>query len=488
MRSRRLLLFAICLLLCLVAAPSALGEDTVSAKVLGKRIDEILEKHGPDASKWAIEVVSLDSGKVLYGRNAESAMIPASNVKLFTAAAALFYLGPDFTTRTSVCFGGELGDGGVLNGDLILYGRGDPNISGRFTDSPTAIFEEFAGSLKALGLREVRGDVVGDDSYFDSEYFGPWPEKDSRKWYAARVSALSFNDNCIDIYLWPGQSAGARAKVACSPATSYARLVNRATTTNRKHNSVWVSPGTNDSTIVVGGSVWSGKKEQILYYAVDSPALYAATVFKETLEREGIPVSGKARGLASPGRSAVPPGAVAVVEHESQPLSEMIKVVNKRSQNLHAELILKQLGLHAGNGPTFEGGIEAVRKFLAKAGINSEAVQIYDGSGLSRSNRASAHAIVELLKFMDQSKWRDVFRESLAVAGVDDSLKSMSKSVAPEAIRGKTGSLKGVLAFSGYADGTWERLAFAIVVNDGEGKPYELRQIRDRICKELAEF
>jgi D-alanyl-D-alanine carboxypeptidase/D-alanyl-D-alanine-endopeptidase (penicillin-binding protein 4) len=486
MRRRKITtVLAFCMLLALLIPSVGADEKSSSKEALAGRIDSIIKRAGK--GKWAVEVVSLDSGEVFYRRNHDLPMIPASNVKLFTTGAALHYLGPEFKVKTSVYFAGELGKDGILQGDLIIYGRGDPNISGRFTDDPTTIFKQMAESLKAQGLREVRGNVIGDDSYFDAEYYGPWLPEESHKWYAARVSALSLNDNCIDIYVTPG-TIGGRPRVVKSPRTDYMRIRNRASTTTKRNNSVWASPLENSSTILVGGRIWSEKKEEILWFPVESPPLYAATVFKETLEGAGIRVSGKARALGPDHKSAVPAGAKPVIEHESLPLSEIIKVVNKRSQNLHAELLLKQMGLHEGPGPTFAGGVKVVNEFLKMSGIASEAVVMHDGSGLCRSNRASAHSMVQILKLMDAGEWRALFRDSLAVAGVDNSLRSMRWSVPEGRLAAKTGSLKKVLSLSGYADGKHERLAFSIIINDFKGGSQRIRDARDRICGELVKY
>ena len=476
-------------LLLIFAIPSAIGaEDVAKKESLSEKIEAILELEKASGGTWAVEVVSLDTGEVLCEMNSRRAMLPASNMKLFTTAAALHYLGPDFKTSTSLYLKGKLEADGALDGDLIIYGRGDPNISGRFHDTPTAIFEEMAGKLKARGLRQVKGDIVGDDSYFDNQYYGPWLPEEKHKWYAARVSALSFNDNCIDIYVKPGAKPGAKAKVVKSPDTSFARVINRASTTGRKKNAVWVSPLGNGRDILVGGKIWNRKTVEELWFPVESPPLYAATVFKETLEREGIKVSGKPRALGDARKTEVPERAVPVLVYESLPLSEMIKVINKRSQNLHAELMLKHVGLQQGGGPTFADGTKAISDFIKTTDIETGSVIVKDGSGLCRENRASAHAIVQLLRHMDSGKHANVFRDSLAISGVDKSLKGMTWIAPKGKIRAKTGWLKGTLAFSGYADGKTQRLAFSIVVNDYTADSMRVRRARDRICAELARY
>ncbi|MBI5115476.1 D-alanyl-D-alanine carboxypeptidase/D-alanyl-D-alanine-endopeptidase [Candidatus Poribacteria bacterium] len=454
---------------------------------MARRIDSILAQARGDKTKWAVEVVSLDTGDTLYQKNPHQLMIPASNIKLFTTAAALYYLGPGFTTRTSFYYDGPVSAEGVLKGNLIVYGRGDPNISGRFTDKPTTIFEQAAASLKSLGLRQVQGDVIGDDSYFDAQYYGPWSPEHSRKWYAARVSALSFNDNCTDLCVSPSKP-GQKARISQAPWTSYPRVINNASTTSSKNGSVWISPGGDGSAVVVSGKIWSRKKAEVLFFPVESPSLYAATVFKETLARSGIKVSGKARALDASHKSAVPRGALPVYEYESLPLSEMIKVVNKRSQNLHAELILKQVGYQSRFGPTFEGGASAVENFVGAANIDRDSVIICDGSGLSTQNRASAHSFVQLLRFMDTSAWSEPFRESLAIVGTDRTVRSLAPVVPHGSILAKTGSLKNAISLSGYADGKTERLAFSIIANDFKGDQFRIKQIRNKICKELVNY
>jgi D-alanyl-D-alanine carboxypeptidase/D-alanyl-D-alanine-endopeptidase (penicillin-binding protein 4) len=480
--------FALILILTIAVPLAVEAEEAAKKESLTDKIEAILELEKASGGTWAIEVVSLDTGEVLCKMNSRRAMVPASNMKLFTTAAALHYLGPDFVTKTSFYFDGKPSAGGILDGDLIVRGRGDPNISGRFHDSPTSIFEEIAAKLKTMGLRHVKGDVIGDDSYFDNQYYGPWLPKEKHKWYAARVSALSFNDNCIDICVTPGAKPGAKAKVVKSPHTSFARVVNKASTTNRKKNSVWASPLGNGRDILVGGKIWSGKKMEELWFPVDSPPLYTATVFKETLERKGIKISGKPRALGKNHKTAVPGKAVPVIEYESLPLSEMIKVINKRSQNLHAELMLKHIGLQHAGKPTFEDGTKAIIDFIKTTGIKPGSVVVKDGSGLCRENRASAHSISQLLRYMDSSEHAETFRDSLAVSGIDRSLKGMTWIAPKGKIMAKTGWLKGTLAFSGYVDGKTQRLAFSIIVNDYTADSMRVRRARDRISAELASY
>jgi D-alanyl-D-alanine carboxypeptidase/D-alanyl-D-alanine-endopeptidase (penicillin-binding protein 4) len=265
-------------------------------------------------------------------------------------------------------------------------------------------------------------------------------------------------------------------------------VINKASTTSRKSNSVWISPGGDGSAVIVGGKIWSRRKAEVLYFPVESPALYAATVFKETLEKTGIRVSGKVYPLGDAHVTAVPPITPPLYEHESLPLFEIIKVVNKRSQNLHAELLLKQVGRQTGKGGSFSGGAQAVYEFARMAGADPRSTTISDGSGLSDLNRASAHSIVQLLKCMNTNGWHDTFRESLAVVGIDSNLRTLAGTVPKGRILAKTGSLKDVVALSGYAIGESEDLAFSIIANDVTTDTYTVKQIRNRICRELVRY
>ncbi|RJP24259.1 MAG: D-alanyl-D-alanine carboxypeptidase/D-alanyl-D-alanine-endopeptidase [Candidatus Abyssobacteria bacterium SURF_5] len=473
--------------LLILTASSGIAAETSSFETLAARIDSILGEVAENCT-IAVKVVSLDSGETVYERNARRLMVPASNTKLFTTAAALNYLGPDFTVNTSFYLRGDIDERGNLDGDLIIYGRGDPNISGRFTEHPTEIFDQVVDDLKSLGLREIKGDIIGDDSYFDSCYYGPWPAADSQKWYAARVSALSFNDNCIDICVVPGNAPGQKPRIKESPESSYARIINQANTTSRRNNSVWAASGGGSSDVQLRGRIWMGKKEELLNVPVETPALFTATVFKESLQRKGIKVHGRARELEEELGSAVPPGLDPIINWRSLPFSEMIKVVNKRSQNLHAELLLKQIGLRTGRGASFEGGTRAIHEFTQKIGLPVEDIDLHDGSGLCRTNQVTVHSVTGLLEYMDKSPWRSVYRESLATVGSDESLQSMVTMVPPGRVMGKTGSLKGVFAFSGYADGETENFAFSIVANGLKNGSYSLKRARDRICRELVRY
>jgi D-alanyl-D-alanine carboxypeptidase/D-alanyl-D-alanine-endopeptidase (penicillin-binding protein 4) len=483
----RVLIFSV-LLLLMLSPPMVQAKDAQEKPSLAQRIESILKLEKANGGTWAVEVAALDTGETLCDMNSRRAMLAASNMKLFTTAAALHFLGPDFKMKTSFYFTAKPDAKGTLDGDIIIYGRGDPNISARFQDSPTSIFEDIARELKARGLRKVTGDIIGDDSFFDAQYYGPWLPGEKHKWYAARVSALSFNDNCIDVYVRPGRAPGAKASVQYLPKTTYARVVKKVSTSSRKGDAPWLSPLNGGRNVLVGGKIWTGKGVEELWYPVESPPLYAATVFREVLELEGIKVVGKARAIGPDHKTAVPSGAEPAYEHVSLPLSEMIKVVNKRSQNLHAELLLKHIGLKTGHGPSFKGGLRAIRDFLKEVGLEEDSLRFMDGSGLSRDNRASAYSIVRLLKYMAESEHAECFSDSLAISGVDKSLRGMNW-IAPEGkIHAKTGWLKNTLALSGYVDGKTRRLAFSIIVNDYTADTARIRRARDRICAEIAKY
>lgn len=444
---------------------------TEAQATLAAELDRLLDSRPFNRAMWGAEIVELRSGRTVYARNAHRHFIPASNMKLLVSAVALDRLGPDYTYRTSVYADGELREG-VLAGDLVLYGRGDPNISGRYAPSPTAIFAALADSLKARGLQQVAGRVVADESYFDADYTRPdWEAYDLLWWYAASVSALSFNDNSIDFTIRPGP-VGASPVITAEPASGYYELRNTARTVERPDStSVTLDftrlPGSN--RIVAYGELAADAKEQTESFAVVSPAAFAGTVFRETLEAAGVAVADDSVVVVSdPAASAVDSLAL-LAEHVSPPLEKVIFSINQRSQNLHAEQLLKTLGKVVRGEGSFAAGIAVERAFLDAIGVEPDAVYIRDASGLSDGNLVTPNALVTLLRHMLHHPQGKVFFASLPVAGqAEGSLRArFSNSPVSGTVHGKTGSIRHVNTLSGYlVPAPGDTLAFSILANN----------------------
>ena len=466
---------------------------------VAKRIDAILS--APDLARgfWGIEVVSLDSGKVIYTQNADKLFTPASNTKLFTTAAALALIGPDYSSRTTVETSGVLDKYGRLTGDLVLVGRGDPNLSGRElpynlrtarNDHPIQVLEQLADALVQKGVKFVDGNIVADDSYFAFERYGEgWSQDDLVLADGAPVSALTINDNVVFVNILPADHAGDRAFVSITPFADYYRIDNRIVTTpagtGRK---IFINREPGSTSLTLWGNMPlddAGANEAL---AIEDPAEFAAALFHQLLENRGIVVYGKqrtrhtelaslstltvtasapARGGDEPSRS-LPNQPLVLASYQSKPLIEDVRVINKVSQNLHAEILLRLLGREKGAAGTVEGGLEVLRGFLNQASVPSDQYLFYDGSGLSRQNLVTPHAVVQLLRYAASQSWGASFKETLPVAGIDGSIADRFPSLDRHThIYAKTGSLGGVKALSGYATtARGQQIAFSILTNN----------------------
>jgi len=487
------------LLICVLLACQAQAASRKPHVSLKKQIETILAQ--PDLSHgfWGIEIRSLTRGKVLYSLNADKLFTPASNTKLFTTAAALALIGPDYKFRTTVETNGSLDKYGRLTGDLVLVGRGDPNLSGRELPynmrtqrdaDPVRVLERLADELVQKGVKYVDGDVVADDSYFAFERYGEGWSQDDLVWPdGAPVSALTVNDNVVFVNILPGARAGDKAFVSVTPFADYYTIDNRVITTPAgSGRKIYINREPGSTTLTLWGTMPmddAGVNEGL---AIEDPAQFAANLFRHLLEVRGIAVYGKERTrhtelatlstfttvviASSRGgdeRSLTSPsGPLVLGDYQSAPLLEDIQVINKVSQNLHAEILLRLLGREKGTGGTVQAGLEVLRGFLNNAGISGDDYVFYDGSGLSRQNLVTPHAVVEMLRYAAAQPWGQQYRDSLPVAGVDGSLADRLKDIDPAAhVYGKTGSLGGVKTLSGYAvTAKGEQLAFSILTNN----------------------
>ncbi len=467
-----------------LAARSALADPPSDA--LARAIDRIVARPAFAAAFWGIEVRSLRTGRVLYARDPEKNFRPASTLKLVVSAAALDAFGPDARFRTTVETAGRVDSRGRILGDVYLVGRGDPNLSARFTPGrPAAAFEELADALRAAGVARIEGRLVGHEGAFTGDRRGSdWGWEDLVWWYGAEVSALCFNDSVADLRLLPGDLPGDPAYLEASPPTAYYSVVSTAVTSpagTKAELKLERDLGTNrirlSGTIPVGDT-WEGRP------AVEDPARYAATVFGEVLQARGLRVMGPVATSSDP----LPAGARVLAAHDSPPLSEMLKVVNKDSQNLHTEMLLRLLGQRLKGEGSVAAGHEAVREFLARIGVQTQSWGLQDGSGLSRSDLVDPRGLVELLVAMDRHPQAAVFRDSLAVMGVDGTLKDRLRGTPAEGkVLAKTGTLRLSNALAGYTTAaSGERMAFAILVNNHTIPSREAVTAIDEIARVLV--
>jgi serine-type D-Ala-D-Ala carboxypeptidase/endopeptidase (penicillin-binding protein 4) len=474
--------------LATLAAAPALARDP-SPQALKRGIDRIVDRAVFAPAFWGVEVRDLRSGRVLYARNAEKNFKPASTLKLVTTAAVLDALGPAERLRTTVETAGRTDTFGRVLGDVYLVGRGDPNLSGRFTEGRrTAAFQELADALWSAGIRRVEGRLIGHEGLFSGDRRGEdWSWQDLVWWYGAEVSALSFNDNCADLTVTAGERAGDPVLVDRAPASSYYRVVSTATTSAAGTPvalTLTRASGSNEvrlsGTYPIGATPWEG------FAALEDPARYAATVFGEVLAARGIVVAGPVETSSQP----LPVAARVLATHESPPLLEILKAVNKTSQNLHAEMMLRLLGARRRGVGSPEAGREAVSEFLRRVGVDPSAWALQDGSGLSRSDVLTPHDLVSLLAAMDRHPRAAAFRETLPIAGRDGTLKNrMTSGPAEERVVAKTGTLRHVNALAGYVTTRGgARLAFVAVANHHTAGASAATAAIDEIGALLASF
>jgi D-alanyl-D-alanine carboxypeptidase/D-alanyl-D-alanine-endopeptidase (penicillin-binding protein 4) len=518
---------AICTLaLLLLLQLWAVAAKKPAKKDLAKEINAVLSQPPLDRAHWGIHVVDLDTGKTLFSQNPSQLFLPASNTKLFTTAAALAIAGPEYRFRTTVEAEGRIDSHGRLLGDLMIVGRGDPNISGRTLPyalktqrvAPhTQILEEMADQVAKSGLKIVDGDVIGDDTYYAFERYAEGWALDDLQWVdGAPVSALTFNDNVVFVNIQPGEKASDKALITVEPETGYYELDNRIVTSptgGTKRIGIHRDPGS--KKITLWGTLPQGDAGMKEPLAIEDPAEFVAQLFRSLLEKRGITIRGKTRArhgesaqffdqtplplaLPTPGidnpmaaravqagvatannqlsstpaqrapDADLPSANKVLAEHFSTPLLDDIRVINKTSQNLHAELALRLAGKLRGSGGSFEGGAAAVKQFLAQAGVKDDEFTFLDGSGLSRRDLVTPAGTVQLLIYAARQPWGAAFEESLPVSGTDGSLADRFQNTpAAGLIHAKTGSLSHVNALSGYGQTkAGKRFVFSIFCNN----------------------
>jgi D-alanyl-D-alanine carboxypeptidase/D-alanyl-D-alanine-endopeptidase (penicillin-binding protein 4) len=462
------------------------------------RAEALLETTPTSKGEWGLLIVDAESGETLYEQNADKYFVPASNMKLFTTALALAKLGPDFRFHTTLETSGAISKEGVLGRDLVLVGRGDPNLSNR--KFPYELKEEFDGpaekglveladALVAKGVKEISGDVVGDDSYFPRERYPNGWEIDDMVWeYGAAISAIVVDDNTVTLTLTPSEQAGSPVQAAVAPATPDFSVENDVTTSAAEVKSdltLTREPGSN--FVVVKGSLPAKSAPRKLVLAIEEPAQHAAVTLKRLLEERGIKVAGVARARHDHAELGGDP--VVLAEHVSVPLGDAVKLINKISQNLHTEMLLRTVARQGGPWATPDDLMKIPADFYATAGIAPGDVIQTDASGLSRHDLVTPQAIVTLLAFAQKQPWFEPYYASLPVAGIDGTLEDRMKNTpAAGRIHAKTGSVEHVRTLSGFAETpSGRRLIFSFLSNNQGGKSHEAADALTGLCVAMLE-
>jgi D-alanyl-D-alanine carboxypeptidase/D-alanyl-D-alanine-endopeptidase (penicillin-binding protein 4) len=487
-------------LLAALAVFGSLGFELPAASLAESMERLFAESPAARTAYWGIEVVDLRTGRTLYQRNPTRFFIPASNTKLFTTALALTRLGPDFTFQTRVLADAPPDRGGRIAGDVRLVGGGDPNLSprpipyhmGPVTGNPLAAIEDLAGQVAAHGVQRIEGDIIGDDTWYVWEPYGPeWGIEDPQFDYGAPVSALTINDNTLVLSVRPGQREGDPAAIALAPALEYYTVENRVrTVAAHGERRIHSHRAAGSYQLELWGTIPLGDRGEDMALGIEDPAQYAALALRQALEERGIAVAGGAvaRHLL-PGEAAEPDAGQELARRVSAPLLEDLRITDKVSQNLHAEMALRAVGRALRNEGSREAGLEELKIFLAGAGVTPDGYDIHDGSGLARINLVTPHTVVELLRHMYAGPQRETWISLLPVGGRDGTLSTrFGGNAAASRIHAKTGALAHVNALSGYAlraNGDW--VAFSILVNNYNVPAGEIRGMMDRICTLILE-
>lgn len=473
--------------------------DAAAAQRFATRARALLETTPNHKGQWGLLIVDGQTGETLYEENANKYFIPASNMKLFTTALALAKLGPDYRFHTTLETHGTISTEGTLQGDLFLVGRGDPNLSNRkfpyvlqeeFDGAPEKVIGELADALVAKGVKEIRGDVLGDDSYFPAEpYPDGWEIGDMVWGYGAAISAIVVEDNTVTLTLTPGERAGDPVPAVVAPPTPDFSVENQVITSGAE-----VKPDLTlrrepaSKTVSLRGTLPAGGTPRKLVLGIHEPAEHAAALLARLLIDKGVEISGMARAVHQPEPVVAEPRAI-LAEHISVPLGDAVKLVNKVSQNLHAEVLLRDAARKNGLGSTPDELMKFPADFYVAAGIAPEDVIQSDGSGLSRRDLVTPRAVVSLLKYAQDQPWFGAFLDSLPVAGVDGTLETLMKNTpASGRIHAKTGSVEHVRTRSGFADTAGgRRLIFSFLGNNQGGKNHQASDALDGISIAMIE-
>ncbi len=462
---------------------------------LTQRLD-VLTQSAPAGGFFGIHVVDVNTGNTVYARNEDRLLLPASNLKILTAAVALERLGQDYRFTTRVLR--------EASGDIVLAGSGDPSLSGRVfpyqkdarPGPGLAAIEDLADQIAARGIRRIDGDIVGDDRWFPWDpYPASWTEDDTIRDYGAAVSALTVNDNVIRVSIVPGARAGDPTALVLAPALEYLTFDNRVVTVARGGPAQVRAqriPGSRQW--LLAGSLPAGRPGVVEILPVDDPALFAASALYSALTARGILIHGRpvARHRAL-GELLTAIAGEELAVRTSPPLHELLRMMAKLSQNLHAELILREVGRSA-NGPgtregTTEAGLAELRTYLSEIGAQPGEWRLQDGSGLSRNALVTPRLLTRALTSMAKSMDKEIWISLLPAGGEDGTLSHRLCCVADGfGIRAKTGSLSRALALSGYAESKANgQLAFSILINDFSASPGLVRQWIDKLAVALLE-
>ncbi|MBI1746226.1 MAG: D-alanyl-D-alanine carboxypeptidase/D-alanyl-D-alanine-endopeptidase [Acidobacteria bacterium] len=468
-----------------------------SIEEFSQQVNDLLHRPKFRSTSWGIQILDPDNDEILYAKNADKLFVPASNTKLFTTVTAFEKLGPDFRFKTNAFITGSPSASGVVDGDLILEGRGAFNFSNLIHTaySPTAILTDLSIQIAAKGIRQIEGDLIANDAYFPHTHQPVVVRKYARrgrrkgkvvnKTVTSVVCPLAPQDGVIRIAVSPGGAPGQKVTVFTAPEARYLQVENRGITGPRRAKRTLTVTKKGSNGIVISGKLPVSSSGYHCTLPIEDPPKFMAALFKDILAQHGVKVVGSVRscyGRAQCGLAREYWQSVAV--HESLPLVDIIQVINKESHNSMAELLLRSLGSEVRGEGTLEAGLAVEADFLQEIGVNPSQANLVDGSGLSKENLVTPQAVTRLLKHVYQREYFPSFFGTLAINGVDGTLRRrMDQPELRERIHAKTGTLSNSITLSGYvALERNRRILFSIMANRLTISAHSARRMIDQIC------
>lgn len=474
-------------------ATTAAADSGTSPTVekLAKEIDKVFEDPRFRNAFWGALIKSQKDGTIWYSRNANKVFMPASNQKIVTTAPVLLALGPDETFKTILAADGKI-EGKELKGNLVVWSDGDPTISTFWEKDPRDVFRAWAKELKAKGIEKIDGDIIGDDNAFDDETIGDgWALNNLPSSYSAEIGPLQLAENTIDFKIQPPKTEGEPVLIIPALPSTYFTVDNKIKVEPKGSQSVEMTRGPFTNKFDANGRVSVGGAALEDAVSITNPTLFYVTVLKETLVEEGIAVTGKPVDVDDlPAYDKKIESLAVLVERRSKPLREIARMLMKRSQNLFAETFPRFLAYKRTGKGSFSAGRRIIQEQLRTLDVAPKEYIYTDGSGLTRYNYVSPEALVKILEGMDRSPYKDVWRETMPIAGVDGTLRGRMKGTKAQGnVRAKTGTISNVRGLSGYvttADG--EPIVFSFLVNNHTTSTAATNEVTDGVLEKIASF
>lgn len=464
--------------------------EDIQKKVQELSKDKLLKNAG-----WSVTAKYVDDGSIIVSHNSELSLAPASSLKLFTTATALAILGESFVFETKLYYDGKISNG-ILNGNIYVVGGGDPTLGSNLVKGSLSLDElmkSWTNKIKSLGIEKIEGGIFADDFMFDRI---PIPDNwywiDIGNYYGAPTSALTINDNLYYLTLLPGEEIGEKVKVVKTiPQMDVLKFTNYLKTGKKgSGDNGYIYAAPNCDIAVLRGSVPAGEKEFSIKGAIPNPPLFAVEYFKKFLIKSGVNVSKDAKVLNSPPDYKK---MKLITKTISPPLKDIVYIINKKSNNLYTEQVLKTISWYeTGEGSTYDG-INFIFEFLLSNNISTDGLLLYDGSGLSRSDAMTTNMMVDLLIAMTKKKYFESFYNSLGIVGDKDDISFFGKfgigTELEKNARVKSGSIEGVRSYSGYLKNKSGRLiAFCMIANNYSGSGSKVQETHRDIMLELAKL